>query len=104
MAALKESGAIEYTADVCLGMQLADMEQIKGGTSTGKAEKAVRQMKSKSERDMQIIVLKNRNGKIGSELPFKYLAMFHNFTDSQETNESTAANKIWCDIDKVKMV
>lgn len=82
MAALKESGAIEYTADVCLGLQHANMEQIKTGTSTGKAEKTLRQMKGKSERDMEIVILKNRNGKIGEELPFKYYAMFHHFTDS----------------------
>lgn len=82
MAALKESGAIEYTADVCIGLQLANMEQIKTGTSTGKAEKTIRQMKGKTERDMEIVILKNRNGKIGDELPFKYYAMFHNFTDS----------------------
>ena len=79
MAALKESGAIEYTADVCLGLQHANMEQIKTGTSTGKAEKTIRQMKGKSERDMEIIILKNRNGKIGEELPFSYYAMFHHF-------------------------
>ena len=63
-AALKESGAIKYTADVCLGLQHANMEQIKNGTSTGKAEKTIRQMKRKSERDMEIVILKNRNGKI----------------------------------------
>ena len=80
MAALKESGAIEYTADVCLGLQHANMEQIKTGTSTGKAEKTIRQMKGKSERDMEIVVLKNRNGKIGEELSFSYYAMFHHFT------------------------
>ena len=82
MAALKESGAIEYTADVCLGLQHANMEQIKAGTSAGKAEKTIRQMKGKSERDMEIVILKNRNGKIGEEIPFKYYAMFHHFTDS----------------------
>ena len=79
MAALKESGAIEYTADVCLGLQHANMEQIKTGTSTGKAEKTIRQMKGKSERDMELVVLKNRNGKIGEELSFSYYAMFHHF-------------------------
>ena len=83
MAALKESGAIEYTADVCLGLQHANMEQIKTGTSAGKAEKTIRQMKGKSERDMEIVVLKNRNGKIGEELSFSYYAMFHHFCNSQ---------------------
>lgn len=85
MAALKESGAIEYTADVCIGLQLANMEQIKVGTSTGKAEKTIRQMKGKTERDMEIVILKNRNGKIGDELQFKYYAMFHHFAPSNES-------------------
>ena len=84
MAALKESGAIEYTADVCLGLQHANMEQIKAGTSTGKAEKTLRHMKGKSERDMEIVILKNRNGKIGEELSFSYYAMFHHFKIVEE--------------------
>ena len=84
MAALKESGAIEYTADVCLGLQHANIEQIKTGTSAGKAEKTIRQMKGKSERDMEIVILKNRNGKIGEELSFSYYAMFHHFRIVEE--------------------
>ena len=96
MAALKESGAIEYTADVCLGLQHANMEQIKTGTSTGKAEKTIRLMKGKTERDMEIIILKNRNGKIGRELSFKYYAMFHHFNDSTEYNP-TSCNKSFTD-------
>ena len=96
MAALKESGAIEYTADVCLGLQHANMEQIKAGTSTGKAEKTIRQMKGKSERDMEIVVLKNRNGKIGEELSFSYYAMFHHFRClSKEIHESNNANNLF---------
>lgn len=90
MAALKESGAIEYTADVCIGLQLANMEQIKIGTSTGKAEKTIRQMKGKTERDMEVVILKNRNGKVGDELQFKYCAMFHHFTSSDELKNNSA--------------
>ncbi len=94
MSALKESGAIEYTADVCLGLQHANMEQIKTGTSTGKAEKTIRQMKGKSERDMEIVVLKNRNGKIGEELSFQYYAMFHHFNNSTiKSNNIFDSNK-----------
>ena len=74
MAALKKSGAIEYTADVCLGLQHANMKQIKTGTSAGKAEKTVRQLKSKPERDMEIIIFKNHNGKIGGVLSFSYFS------------------------------
>ena len=94
MAALKESGAIEYTADVCLGMQLANMDQVKVGSSAGRSEKAIREMKGKLERDMEIVILKNRNGKIGDELSFTYYAMFHHFKDSQGQQNSDI-NKIF---------
>ena len=103
MAALKESGAIEYTADVCIGLQLANMEQIKIGTSTGKAEKTVRQMKGKTEREMEIVILKNRNGKIGDELPYKYYAMFHHFTGSSKNHHSDSKISNFLDISNAKM-
>ncbi len=103
MAALKESGAIEYTADVCIGLQLANMEQIKIGTSTGKAEKTVRQMKGKTEREMEIVILKNRNGKISDELQFKYYAMFHNFTDVLKNHNSNSKTSNFLDISNAKM-
>ena len=94
MASLKESGAIEYTADVCLGLQHANMEQIKSGTKPGKVEKTIRQLKGKSERDMEIVILKNRNGKIGEELSFLYYAMFHHFKDTNRSlNESISTIK-----------
>ena len=95
MSALKESGAIEYTADVCLGLQHANMEQIKTGTSTGKAEKNIRQMKEKSERDMEIDILKNRNGKIGEELSFSYYAMFHHFKIDEEPTTVTKTDCVF---------
>ena len=103
MAALKESGAIEYTADVCLGLQHANMEQIKTGTSTGKAEKTIRQMKGKSERDMEIVILKNRNGKIGEELSFSYYAMFHHFKIVEEPATVTKTDCVFGN-DKMKNV
>lgn len=106
MAALKESGAIEYTADVCLGLQHTNMEQIKSGTSTEKAEKAektIRQMKGKSERDMEIVILKNRNGKIGEELSFSYYAMFHHFKIVEEPATVTKTDCVFGN-DKMKNV
>ncbi len=95
MAALKESGAIEYTADVCIGLQLSNMDQIKVGTSTGKVEKTIRQMKGKTERDMEIVILKNRNGKIGDEVQFKYYAMFHHFKIIAQNNVSKRNEQIF---------
>ena len=104
MAALKESGAIEYTADVCIGLQLANMEQIKVGTSTGKAEKTIRQMKGKTERDMEIVILKNRNGKIGDELQFKYYAMFHHFKNLYSAQKSDCLTQIFKNVELAKHI
>lgn len=105
MSAFKESGVIEYTADVCLGMQHAKMEEkSKNSTSAGKTEKALRQMKNKFERDMQIVILKNRNGKVGDELPFQYCAMFNHFTDSSEKQEFHLQDKIFGNINSAKYI
>ena len=101
MAALKESGSIEYTADVCLGLQHANMEQIKTGTSTGKAEKTIRLMKGKTERNMEIVILKNRNGKIGEELSFSYYAMFHHFYNSQDNSNKKSVDSVFFDDSKI---
>ena len=47
----------------------------------GQKEKAVRELKIKTKRDMQVVILKQRNGAIGAEVPFIYCAMFNHFGD-----------------------
>ena len=44
-------------------------------------EKAVRELKAKIKRDMQAVILKQRNGPIGGEISFEYCAMFNHFAD-----------------------
>ena len=55
MAAFKESGAIEYSADVLIGLQLAGV----GGDKFD-----VEQAKQENPRKIEVKVLKNRNGPI----------------------------------------
>ena len=74
------------------------MNQIKVGTSTGKTEKTIRQMKGKTERDMEIVILKNRNGKIGDELQFKYYAMFHHFKTPEKNDVPNCNGKIFSNL------
>ena len=85
MVSIKESGAIEYTSDVCIGLQMAAMDSIVDSSKgkQGQQEKKVRKLKSKLNRDMQAVILKHRNGQIGAEIPFTYCAMFNHFGEDE---------------------
>ena len=89
MVSIKESGAIEYTSDVCIGLQMTAMDKVVDSSQKqGQKEKAVRQLKSKVKRDMQAVILKQRNGPIGAEISFEYCAMFNHFGDKESDGVS----------------
>ncbi len=62
MTAFKESGPIEYTADVLIAM---DIKQ-QGGESIGDA-------KVKDKRQIDLLILKNRRGRAFEEIALTYL-------------------------------
>ena len=72
MKALKESGAIEYSSDVVIGLQL------KGA---GGKEFDVDKEKKKDPREIEAVILKNRSGKTGQTIPFEYDPKFNLFRD-----------------------
>lgn len=72
MEAFKESGAIEYSSDVLIGLQL------KGA---GSKDFDVNEAKSKNPREVELVILKNRNGKTGSKVQFSFYAMFNYFKE-----------------------
>lgn len=72
MEAFKESGAIEYSSDVLIGLQL------KGA---GGKDFDVDAAKSKTPREIELVVLKNRNGKTGSKVNYHFYAMFNYFKE-----------------------
>ena len=76
--AFKESGAIEYSSDVLIGMQLKGLEDDSGKKD---ANFKVDQAKGKEPREIEIKVLKNRNGKTGGKLDFKYYQLFNCFME-----------------------
>lgn len=67
MAAFKESGAIEYSSDVLLGLQLA-------GAGAGDKDFNVDIAKSQEPRQIELKILKNRRGKTGDSINFEYYA------------------------------
>ena len=72
MNAFKESGAIEYSADVLIGLQLKGA----GGDNFDAIEQ-----KKKDPRSIEIRMLKNRNGAVGDGTPFEYYPRFNFFAE-----------------------
>lgn len=72
MEAFKESGAIEYSSDVLIGLQL------KGA---GDKEFNQNEAKKKDPREIELVILKNRNGRTGEKLGYKYYPLFNYFIE-----------------------
>lgn len=72
MSAFKESGAIEYSSDVLMGLQL------KGVNDNGFNANIE---KEKDPREVELVILKNRNGKTSSGISFKYHKLFYCFEE-----------------------
>lgn len=80
MASFKESGAIEYSSDVLLGLQFTAMDDEHSdptGTNFVETEKA------REIRNVTLKVLKNRNGKVGTDakVDFNYNPMFNMYSE-----------------------
>lgn len=73
----KESGAIEYTSDILLGLQFVGMDE--DGFN-------VKDAKRKMVREIELHVLKNRKGKTGSVVSFDYFAAFNYLVDKGHEN------------------
>jgi len=79
MSAFKESGTVEYGSDVLLALQPQGM--LPGYTKTEQKNniKLVKKCKSDRERKVEVVVLKNRNGRTGGKISFTYYSLFNYF-------------------------
>ena len=83
MQAFKESGAIEYSTDVLIGLQL------KG---TGESNFDVDEAKAKHPREIEAVILKNRNGVTGKKISYNYYTMFNYFSEGGIVEPETIEN------------
>ncbi|MDL2319282.1 toprim domain-containing protein [Eubacteriales bacterium OttesenSCG-928-A19] len=74
MEAFKESGAIEYSSDVLIGLQLR---------GAGKRDFDPTAEKEKDPRRIELVVLKNRNGPTGKKVEFQYYPRFNCFMERE---------------------
>jgi replicative DNA helicase len=85
--AFKESGAVEYCADVLMALQLKDAIDAKRnakGDATQAIKDATKQAKAADVRKIELVILKNRAGKITGDrgINFDYTPKYNNFTDA----------------------
>ena len=72
MTSFKESGGIEYSSDMLLGLQLA---------GTGSKNFDYKTEVDKNPREIDLFVLKNRNGKTNKAGAFWYYPKFNCFEE-----------------------
>lgn len=75
LRAFKESGAIEYSSDVLIGLQF----DTKGEKLT---DDDINEMKKQDPRKIELKVLKNRNGQTGDSIKYSYYPKFNYFKET----------------------
>lgn len=94
MADFKESGAIEYGADVLIGLEFAGA----GDNYNEQTEKA------KDPREIRLVILKNRNFRAWASVTFKYHQKFNYFEEAVITAEGVKTYDFDDEIDSFKPV
>lgn len=87
----KESGAIEYSADVVMGLQLKVMEEIQEmkKPTVSQIRNKINDAKNETPRRVELIGLKNRNGKSYFKCNYKYYPAFNYFEEADAIPEYT---------------
>lgn len=87
MIAFKESGGIEYGADVLMGLQLQKVHELDG---VGNKSELLSMAKSEKPRKLELVILKNRNGMSYANCHFNYYAEYNYFEEVELlTDENT---------------
>lgn len=76
MEAFKESGAIEYSSDVLIGLQFKGTGN-KNGFDLDVA-------KNRNPREVELKILKNRNGGIGKPIEYDYYPLFNYYKEKNQ--------------------
>ena len=99
----KESGGIEYSADVVWALQLFIMNEIKGGADISQTRKKIDDAKKSQPRQIHLKCLKNRQGS-NYDCYFNYFSAHDYFQPCDEIdfkNESTQSNDKTDELDDI---
>lgn len=87
--AFKESGSLEFTADVLLGLQLQVMndEIFNAEKKTAEKRAIIKNAKKANPRQIELVVLKNRFGVSNASYYFNYYPKYDIFTPTVDADE-----------------
>lgn len=87
----KESGGIEYTADVVWGLQLAALNDdiFQKDTGAVKKRERIREAKAEIPRKIELVCLKNRYGISSYKAAFSYYPQFDLFEPAESEDKQT---------------
>lgn len=77
----KETGAIEYGSDVIIGLQLKSVDAVEKSKTESERRNKINDLKARNPRDVEFVVLKQRNGQAYSKCDLKYYTKNNYFTD-----------------------
>lgn len=87
MAAFKESGAIEYSSDVLIGLQFQEVNDKEI------SEELLDKEKRKDTRKIELKILKNRNGQTGDQIDYDFISMFNYFRETGTNKETNGRGR-----------
>ena len=93
MQSFKESGAIEYSSDILIGLQLE-------GTGVNGFDATT--AKKQDPRSVELIILKNRNGRVGDTIYYDFYPKFNYFEETEKKEHVSSDEPFTLDISKPK--
>ena len=85
MEAFKESGNIEYSADVLIGLHLKGIQASIGRGQKDQNKPNDTKLKRNPIREVEALILKNRFGAVGDILEYRYYTLFNYFEENTDT-------------------
>lgn len=81
MAAFKESGKIEFSSDTVLALQAHGIKKAGNDKERAANKEVNKQNKKKNDREMDLVILKQRSGMTEVNIPMTYHAKFNYFEE-----------------------
>lgn len=77
----KETGAIEYSSDVVIGLQLKGIDEISGLKTETEKRNRINDLKMKYPREIELVTLKQRDGVAFGKQDFRYFSKYNCFIE-----------------------